>query len=447
MKTRTPNQKQLTGLAAFSFLIALGMTAMSLTAAAQSGSGGVSGSGSKLSFRNPTLKSGTAGAVGAVYKFRDVDENLDALIKIKSTSDKYVYLVTIDMTSSGFDHAWQPQVGYDKQKKSKAKEWFMEFEVQFVKKGTSTPALLNEINVSAIDIDGNGAHLAEFVEFDSPDSYKIEEKSLLKVTKIDNLINGIKKTTGVRLEGPKKTYENIDTSKTDVMVTAKYLQSQLFTVRLGAATKSSSASDERMYSMYFQDFKYTQPSHATLPVNLKNFDARVNNSKVALQWSTADEVNFSHFLLQRSTDGKEFANVTMIMSNSHSLDYSYGYTESFNQNAPAILYYRLKMVDIDGTFKYSNIRVVKMNGFSSQLTVSTYPNPVTSELRITIPANWQNHEVSYDVVNLNGNIVKHKVANNASQTETFQVNDLKAGVYVIRLKSGSESAVQQVVKK
>ena len=80
---------------------------LAILSIAQSGSGG-----GVLTFRNPTVDSGPAKADGAVCRFQQVESDFDALVKIKGRSNTLAYLVTIDMTSSGFDKAFQPQVGY-----------------------------------------------------------------------------------------------------------------------------------------------------------------------------------------------------------------------------------------------------------------------------------------------------------------------------------------------
>jgi hypothetical protein len=108
------------------------------------------------------------------------------------------------------------------------------------------------------------------------------------------------------------------------------------------------------------------------------------------------------------------------------------------------VYYRLKLVDNDGAFKYSQVRILKLNSKAAAVTISTYPNPVQSELRITIPDEWQAKRVVYDMFSTNGKMVKRLVNDHASQTETLQMADVFPGTYVIRLSSGSESAVQQL---
>jgi hypothetical protein len=409
------------------------------------GSGG--GGAVKLEFKNPVLNSGTAGADGAVYKFKDVTGGVDALVKIKGRSSSLVYLVTMDMVTSGFDKAWQPQVGYNNGKTPGAADWWMDFEISFVKNGTTTPITVDEFDLTGIDIDGNGDKIREYITFYGLKSYIIEANSILAITKITSLLNGLLTNIGTKFEGPTQNMKNIDTSGTSVMVTTKYLSTQKFTLRAGAVASGANSATERMYSMYPQNFKFSQPAQSTLPVTLKSFNAKVASSKVQLIWKVSEEVNFSHFIVERSVNGKDFQDATMIFADAHSMDYSYNYSETLNQNASGVIYYRLKMVDRDGEFKYSDIKIVKLNGRNELVTISSFPNPVTSELRITVPSSWQDKKVTYELVNMNGVVIKQQVKDRPSQTETMQVGDIGTGVYIMRLKAGDESAMQQIVKK
>lgn len=403
--------------------------------------------GGKLDFNNATLVSGKAGANGSVYKFSNIGNNLDALVTIIGRSDSLVYLVTMDMASCGFNKAWQPQVGYNKGTAAKAADWWMEFQVSFVIRNTQTAALVDEFNLSAIDIDGNGDKIHEYVSFYGLQSYQLETNSLLSVLRLSSVTNGVSTNLGARFDGPTRNFTNIDTSATAVMTTAKYIRNQSFTIRAGAVASAANGAADRMYSLYFQSFTYTAPALSTLPVTLTSFDSKLMASKVVLDWACAEQVNFSHFIVERSVNGKEFNDVTMIFTDEHSTQYKYSYSETVNPNASGLIYYRLKMVDRDGSFKYSAVRIIKLNQKNSQVAVSTYPNPVVNELRITIPSGWQNKKVTYDMINMNGVVVKHSVSENASQTETLQVNDLRTGTYVIRLNANNESATQMIVKK
>jgi hypothetical protein len=220
----------------------------------------------------------------------------------------------------------------------------------------------------------------------------------------------------------------------------------VYTVRVGGVARAKNGASERMYSFYFQDFKYNQPQQVTLPVTLKSFDAKLVSGKASLKWVSSSEVNFSYYSVQRSFDGKDFSDVTMILSDGKKVnDASYTYSESIGK-ASGLIYYRLKMVDVDGQYKYSAIRILKVDASNAALTLSTYPNPVANELRITIPVQWQDRKVVYDMYNTEGKMIKRQVSERASQTEVMYLNDVNAGSYVIRLSSGDQSLAQQIVK-
>lgn len=420
------------------FILFILLTVLSF---AGSGSGG-----GILSFKNPTVETGLPGVDGTVYRFSQVLNNFDALVKIKGRSNALTYLVTIDMTSSGFSKAFQPQVGYNAGSAPGAADWWMDFEMTFVKTGTNTPITFDDFDLTAIDIDGNGHLIREYVGFYGLNSYTLEQNSVLTTTNLTETVNGVTRITGKRFDGTTANYVDIDTNGTNVMVTTRYVSTQTFTVRVGGVATGASGASERMYSLYFQDFTYTAPNSVTLPVNLKAFDAKLASGKALLNW-TAAETKFSHYIIERSTDGKSYSDRTMIFATGQQgLDASYSFSENVSNVSDGLVYYRLKMVDIDGTSKYSQIRILKLNTKNAGVAVSTYPNPVQSELRITIPDSWQSQRVVYDMYNAGGTKVKSYVSNNASQTETLQLGDVYPGTYVIRLSSGTEVAVQRIVK-
>jgi hypothetical protein len=91
------------------------------------------------------------------------------------------------------------------------------------------------------------------------------------------------------------------------------------------------------------------------------------------------------------------------------------------------------------------IRIDKEN--DTKLAITTYPNPVTSDLRITVPAKWQNKKVSYELIANNGRLTLRTESGNSSQTETINVSNLTAGVYMVRVTCNGETAMQKIVKQ
>jgi Secretion system C-terminal sorting domain len=185
-----------------------------------------------------------------------------------------------------------------------------------------------------------------------------------------------------------------------------------------------------------------------LPVKLESFTANATDGKAILNWVVSEETNFSHYVIEKSTNGTTFMNLSTVFSNGNGNERKmYSAADKINSDYP-VVYYRLRIVDIDGESSFSSIHIIK-TGTSSLNTISvlTYPNPVSNELRITIPANWQNKNVSYEVLTCNGQLVKKIAAANASQTETINVSTLVPGFYVVMVKCNGEKAQQKIIKQ
>jgi hypothetical protein len=181
---------------------------------------------------------------------------------------------------------------------------------------------------------------------------------------------------------------------------------------------------------------------------LTSFTAKpVDNKKVLLSWSTAQEKNSSHFTIEKSLNGKDFsdAGILFTMGNSE-LPQQYSFTNELRSGEKGLIYYRLKMVDLDGKSQHSAIKVVRVGEEKSNVSVQVYPNPVANDLRITLPASWLDKKVAIDIYSTNGVLVKKFVTNNASQTETINVRALQPGSYLVRSTAGSEIASQQIIK-
>jgi hypothetical protein len=115
----------------------------------------------------------------------------------------------------------------------------------------------------------------------------------------------------------------------------------------------------------------------------------------------------------------------------------YTFNDDLKNMSKQVVYYRLKMVDLDARFEFSPVRAIRIGAKSEAPTVLAYPNPVTDNLRITFPSAWQNKKVTIDLVNTNGQLVKRIMNNNAGQTEMLDVRDLSVGLYMVRVSNGS----------
>ena len=107
-------------------------------------------------------------------------------------------------------------------------------------------------------------------------------------------------------------------------------------------------------TMRIDNLKLTH-TFTTLPIELVSFNAYLNNNKVDLEWVTASEIDNSHFEIEKSLNGIEFHNISRVDAVGYSQhNTSYSYTD-FNINKNEGVYYRLKQVDYNGVYTYSNI--------------------------------------------------------------------------------------------
>lgn len=115
------------------------------------------------------------------------------------------------------------------------------------------------------------------------------------------------------------------------------------------------------------NFRITH-SFTTLPIELVYFKGTPNHNRVDLEWMTASEANNSHFEIQKSFDGLEFANIATISSVGNSQQTVVYHHSDFGLSNTAAVYYRLKQVDYDGQFSYSPVVAVsnKLNGIVNQ---------------------------------------------------------------------------------
>ncbi|WP_428656623.1 T9SS type A sorting domain-containing protein [Runella sp.] len=128
-------------------------------------------------------------------------------------------------------------------------------------------------------------------------------------------------------------------------------------------------------------FKYiTAGTAGALPVTLMDFTARKVENTAQISWKTTLEINSDFFEIQRSTDAKLWHSLTKILAGNESQTLlSYSFTDK--QPLSGTNYYRLRMVDNDGSFSYSTIRSLQFE-IATELTL--FPNPVVEKLQVKV---------------------------------------------------------------
>jgi trimeric autotransporter adhesin len=209
----------------------------------------------------------------------------------------------------------------------------------------------------------------------------------------------------------------------------------------------STAAGSSFENNYNIDFGYTS---IPLPLTLVSFTAQLNTDNIVdLKWETVTEINVSHFEIEKSTDGISFSKAGIVSAKGNTEDITrYSMKDMVNGNQSSLFYYRLRSVDKDGKSELSKIRIIRINKQSEKnITILTYPNPVSNEVRITIPPTWQNKKVVYEIFNASGQTIKRVETSSSSQTETMNVSSLSPGFYLVRVKFNGQIAQQKIVKQ
>jgi hypothetical protein len=187
-----------------------------------------------------------------------------------------------------------------------------------------------------------------------------------------------------------------------------------------------------------------------LPLTFVNFQALLKDNKVDVKWSAVNEINVSHFIVEKSFDGKLFNNIAMIFSTNNNTS-TYGYY-SFkdvinNMVNGSIYYYRIRSVDHNGINQLSEIRkVVVANSVETDIHITTFPNPAVHEVNIKIPNDWQSKKVVYEIISTSGVTIYKQEIPVARQVLSIPVAQLSRGIYYAKATCEGKTAIQKFLK-
>lgn len=182
-----------------------------------------------------------------------------------------------------------------------------------------------------------------------------------------------------------------------------------------------------------------------LPSKLTNFKGNVADDKVSLTWQTLTEQNTAKFIIESSRDGVNFQAVDSVNAAGTSFNAkNYSYTELNVQGGK--VYYRLKMVDLNGTYTYSVVIAVNVtNNNYTTSSVSVYPNPAVSSMVIKHQQST-GHEVC-TIRTIHGVALMQKTLTPGAVKTTFDVQSLPAGNYVAVISNGKDLVAEIFSKK
>ncbi|REA62449.1 hypothetical protein DSL64_09350 [Dyadobacter luteus] len=185
---------------------------------------------------------------------------------------------------------------------------------------------------------------------------------------------------------------------------------------------------------------YSMPVDSPLPVQLKSFSAKlISNNRVHLQWATAMEKDNSHFVIERSRDGKDFSQIAYLDgSGTTEMESTY---ETWDDSPMAgINYYRLVQYDskdLNGKVNREYLRVVSVDVEVDEL-INIAPNPTTSSVDIRPDSR----------IKVRGwSIIDVKGERTEGSGKTVDMKKMSPGMYILEIKSDNNIVIRKKVVK
>lgn len=232
----------------------------------------------------------------------------------------------------------------------------------------------------------------------------------------------------------------------------------VYDVKAGANTSHTAGA--MMLSTYISDnsggltvitFTGITTGNQPLPVELTSFTASVQNETVNLKWETATEVNNYGFEIQRQnteirnqkSEWKKIAFIQGCGNSNSPKEYSF---EDKNLQAGK-LQYRLKQIDFDGKFEYSNAVEVNFDAPVNLVLDQNYPNPFnpTTTIKYEIPKNSFVKLSIYDLLGREISTLVNQAQNAGYHEVTFNAKDLSSGIYVYQIQAGEFSRIKKML--
>jgi Secretion system C-terminal sorting domain len=432
-----------------------------------------SGSTVVTSFTGATLRAGSANAVGAVYSFYNVatvsSQQINATITIDAISNVSMSGsnfnidddAATDQSGNSISSFFAPRITPSSNLTTSDLRGYVQFTIRFyVGNGTagqqypgdfSTPPPfggLNGLNYIHYDIDGSTVGTGGW--FRETGVVQNVTGSVINADASTEL-SAYSYTDGVNWKGfAGSVYERTGVSRcAQVIAAANYATPQTqITFRMGYdynyTTSSFNQQPTRQYGSRFGCFTF--PQQTTLPIRLLSFSGAFNNNATQLNWSSDNQVNFSHFEIERSIDGISFSSIgsKLATQSNNSSKEQYLYNDNLALLTGNTFYYRLRMIDLDGKFKYSNVIMIRKDQ-SSIKGLSINPNPIVNGNNTTVRFEAKSaNTVEFKVVDMSGKIVLRQQNNITSGTNSIAITNLdrlQPGLYVLQMNDGTAVTV------
>ncbi len=181
-----------------------------------------------------------------------------------------------------------------------------------------------------------------------------------------------------------------------------------------------------------------------MPVTLTSFEAKPSQQKsITLTWQTASEENNDYFSIEHSTDGISFREIATQAGNGTTnivQNYSFLHREVEN----GLHYYRLKQVDFDGKFEYTNIVTAKVSHSNDDVILT--PNPTSNVILIQTKTPFE-RDADFQILNMQGQVVLSSVLQEGTANLEVNIADFPVGIYYLQLFVDNDVMMKKIIKQ
>ncbi len=182
--------------------------------------------------------------------------------------------------------------------------------------------------------------------------------------------------------------------------------------------------------------------NCVLPVKINSFEGAVENCTSKITWTAQSEINLKEYEVQYSTDGTSFTTIGKLNAgNQIAASNSYAFIHS----APVIGkgFYRLKIIDLQGKYEYSNKIILNINCTGNAVLI--YPNPVKDYINISILNPNSTFSTNADLYNTNGQVLLSQIIKNGSNQ--MDVKKLSTGIYYLVITDEGNNKTYKILKE
>ncbi len=217
---------------------------------------------------------------------------------------------------------------------------------------------------------------------------------------------------------------------------------------ISGSVTTGTVTSENTISFSSQDFTLGAVSEDALPVEMLYFEGAEEGGAVQLDWATATEIDNDHFEVQRSQDGRDWEVIGVVNGAGTTVEeqvYDFSDFKPYVGNS----YYRLRQVDYDGKFAYTDIILVNVR--LEPISLNVYPNPIEDIFTVDIKGINANEETSYSIISLQGAYVGQGIL---IADEAGRINEQlslsygqPSGIYILRVATSQRVFRFNLIKK